>query len=129
MSDEQTPPTGNGELVRQAHGGALKRGGTHPRPGRPASHVRADCRADFDKVRARLVTIALSDAKKWKGVDILKAIELLGRFGLDETVSRSDVAAALQGTLEDLRSFLSPLLAEEQILALLSLIRPRWRGL
>lgn len=127
MSDEQ--PKGEGELVRQAHGGALKRGGVNKGSGRPPAAIRADCRTDFDKVRPRLVTIALSDAKKWKGADILKAIELLGKYALDESINRSDVAAALQGTIEDIRSFLSPMISEEQLLALLSIIRPRWRGI
>lgn len=120
---------GNGELVRQPHGGALKRGGTHPRPGRPPGAIRAECRADFEKARPELLKLALSKAKKTRDADRLRAIELLGRFGLDETINRSDVAAALQGTLEDIRAFLQPHLDDERILDLMSTIRVRWRGL
>ncbi len=134
MSDEQrelpVKTTGVGELVRQPHGGALKRGGVNPGAGRPPSAIRADTRSDFDKVRHVAVRIAMSKAKGTKDADRLRAIELLGRFGLDEQINRADVAAALQGTIEDIRSFLTTIgTPEEQVLALLALVRPRWRGL
>jgi hypothetical protein len=114
----------------QSHGGSLKTGGDHARAGRPPNAIRADIRADFDAMREDL-TKMFFDKRRTKVTvpDRIRIAELFGKYGFDESLNRTDVAAALQGTLEDIRSFLSPMISDEKILDLIGVIRPRWRGI
>lgn len=113
-----------GEPMPQAHGGVLRRGGTNKGgTGRPPSEIRASCRERFDKLVPKLGRIA--SAKTSKDSDKIKAIEVLGRFGMDRAVSIVDVKSALKSTTEEIRDFLKP----EQADALLARIQPHWRKL
>jgi hypothetical protein len=127
---EDATPKPNGVLVPQPHGGALKRGGVHARAGRPPNLIRAEIRADFDEMRADLKEMFFAKRRtSVKVPDRIRIAELFARYGFDESLSRSDVAAALQGTIEDIRSFLEPHVSDEQALELLAIIRQRWRGI
>lgn len=132
MGDPSQSPGTNPEtnpLVKQAHGGSLKRGGDHIRTGRPPNRIRAQCRRDFDEVRPLLKLFARGDLaaikKKSRGkkgakpsaddaeelteiriADRIRAIEALGKFGMDASVSMSDVRACLVETRRELEEVL-----------------------
>ena len=72
----------SGELVKQAHGGALRNGsekGNTPGTGRPPSKIRELCRSDFAETAPVLKEIALD--KDERATDRVKAIEALGKYG------------------------------------------------
>ena len=108
--------------VRQPHGGALNAGGTPGnKGGRPPSAIRQACRDDFDQLRVKLVTIARS--RKAREYDRIRAIEVLGRFGLGEQrISDADVRAALEKTVGEIRA----LLPRDQAEVVLAAIAPFW---
>lgn len=98
---------GNG-LIPQPHGGALKPGGTKGNkggPGRPPSLIRAKCRGAFARRIKLLAEIAEGEAlevvrdatgrettmrKSASVADRLKALDLLGKYGLGTTVTETD---------------------------------------
>lgn len=111
-------------LVRQPHGGLLRQGGTNRGgPGRPPSAIRAAARDEFDRLIPKLATIA--KAKETKDSDRIRAIDVLGKYGMDAAVSVADVRECLRQTTEEIREFLSP----EQSDMLLGRIRPIWMKL
>ena len=77
----KTPETG--QLVPQAHGGALRRGGTNRGgPGRPPSAIREQLRGSFEQ-RIRVLE-DIADGKEYSAADRLRAVDLLGKFGLGQ---------------------------------------------
>jgi len=84
-------------MVQQPHGGAIQKGGNR-RPKEPtAADVRALCRKRF----YRLVPAANRKARKAeKDADQLRAMELLARYGMGDTVSLSDLRLALSATMD-----------------------------
>lgn len=99
-SDPQSEP--ESAIGRQPgrNGGWLKRGGKNPRAGRPPNVIKARCLRDFDEARPLLRQIACdSDARV---ADRLRAIAVLGRFGLDQNVSLADVRYCLVLTKREL---------------------------
>jgi hypothetical protein len=72
------------------NGGSLRRGGGNPKRtgGHPPSQVREKLRGDFDKRRKILCEIA--DDPKASASDRLKAVDLLGKYGLGTTVTETD---------------------------------------
>jgi hypothetical protein len=71
------------------NGGKLRRGGPiHAGPGRPPSAIRALAREDFADLVPELRRIAKSP--KATTSDRLKAIDLLGKYGLGTTVTETD---------------------------------------
>jgi hypothetical protein len=129
MSDERSDsapanPLPVGAMIPQKHGGALRNGGTNRGgPGRPPVAVRADARHRFDKHLKTLDRIA--SARKSTDHDKVRAIAVLGRFGMDQNVNIDDVRSALKATNEEIREFLSP----EQAEVLIGRIRQHWAKL
>lgn len=110
-----------GQLIPQAHGGALRHGGTNKGgSGRPPSAIRAVAREKFDKLIPTLSRIA--STKNTKDRDRIHAIDILGKYGMDQAVSLADVRACLKEQNEIIREFLAPEPAEE----LTSRIKPVW---
>lgn len=75
-----------GELVPQARGGAIRYGslpGGPPGPGRPASAIRATLRQSFDE-RIRILH-EIAEGPDVAHNDRLKAIDLLGKYGMGTT--------------------------------------------
>jgi hypothetical protein len=115
-----------GKLVRQEHGGAIRRGskkGNTPGPGRPPSAIRATARMMFDERLPVLSDIAGN--RKAKGSDRIRAIDVLGRIGLEQSISIADVRAALELTGAEIRGMLPPDQAEQ----LIARIRVHWMRL
>ena len=77
----------SGKLVPQAHGGALKQGGDHPRPGRPSNELRGSMREIIDKGLPELEEIATG--RKGKPSDAVKAMGVAARFGLNDRVDKA----------------------------------------
>lgn len=103
----------NGQLVG---GNPGNRGG-----GRPPSVIRADARGRFDELLPVLSTIA----KSKKGVltrDRIRAADVLGRYGMDHSVSIADIRECLREQREEILEFLS----QDQALQLLERLRPIW---
>jgi hypothetical protein len=105
-SSEQIAPAGQADpespALRQSgrNGGWLKRGGKNPRAGRPPSAIKARCLRDFDDLRPLLRRIARDDEARV--ADRLRAIDVLGRYGLDHSVSLADVRQCLIATRREL---------------------------
>jgi hypothetical protein len=115
-------------LVKRAqpHGGALNSGGTpgnRGSTGRPPSAIRAAARAGFDAMLPTLTKIAR--ATKSKDADRIRAIDVLGKYGMDQAVSVADVRECLRQTTEEIREYLPP----DQAETLLGRIRPIWMSL
>jgi hypothetical protein len=108
-------PGANGGVLQVGNPGNV--GGT----GRPPSAIRETARQMFDE---RLPTLGLiaDSAEEMSTRDRLKAIEILGKFGLEETVSVRDVRTALDHTATEIRAFMP----EDQAEALITRIRPHW---
>jgi hypothetical protein len=71
----------------QPHGGALLEGGVPGNAGgtgRPPSAIRETARLMFDERLPKLANIADGRSKKVRTGDRLRAIELLGKIGLDD---------------------------------------------
>jgi hypothetical protein len=124
MTDEAKTPAKTPEMAPQEHGGAIRRGGTNRGgPGRPPSAIRATAREKFDRLIPKLDQIAR--ARKSKDSDKVRAIDVLGKYGMGQAVSVEDVKACLRQTTEEIREFLPP----EQAEVLLGRIRPIWLNL
>lgn len=123
--DETTDETTAIEKRPQPHGGALNGRGTpgNRGGGRTPSAIRATAREKFDKLIPRLDRIAR--AKTTKDSDRVRAIDVLGKYGMDRAVSVDDVKTCLRQTTEEIREFLPP----EQAEVLLGRIRPIWLNL
>lgn len=125
-TDESAGTKGRGELVRQPHGGALKRGPggvTKPGTGRPASAIRTRLRGSFDERIAILEAIADDpDASK---SDRIKAIDMLGKYGLGaaQELTTEQVRERLAATVDMIRDRLS----EDDALPILQELRQIWR--
>ena len=83
----------NGAVAKipQPHGGALNSGGTPGHRGgggRPPGRIREAARLGFDEKIDKLIEVA-EDAEK--DSDKLKAIELLGKYGLGSAKGHDDV--------------------------------------
>lgn len=79
-----TMPGGNGGTLQRGNFG--NRGGT----GRPPSLVRQVCRGAFANRIATLRQIADGEVPEASVVDRLKAIDLLGKYGLGTTITETD---------------------------------------
>lgn len=107
-------------LVAQPHGGALKVGGDHPRPGRPSSEIRRIMRGDLVKVRDRLVEILDDQDAEIKHADLTRMGEFFARFGLGENKYDTEL-------VDELSRAIAEVLAEHQDRdELLSQIKARW---
>jgi hypothetical protein len=109
----------------QPHGGAIYNGGVPGHAGaggRPPSAIKATARDLFDARLPKLARIA--DTAERDG-DRIRAIEVLGRFGLDMSLSVRDVGQALDETAAEIRRSLP----DDQASALIERIRPIWRAL
>jgi hypothetical protein len=110
----------------QPHGGALNRGGTPGNAGgtgRPPSAIRATAREEFDKLLPRIVRIAR--AKSTRDADRIRAVDMLGKYGMDQALSVADVRAALEQTVGEIRA----MLPGEQADTLVARIRAHWMKL
>jgi hypothetical protein len=123
MSDEKTPdqtpvtvPGPRGGMLRQGNPG--NKGG-----GRTPSEIRASARRRFDKLMPHLSKIARKETAK--DSDKIRAIEVLGRIGMDRAISIEDIKAALKETNREIFDFLP----RDQAEALISRLRPIWRKL
>ena len=92
------------QLVVQEHGGALKRGGTHPRPGRPPNELRGSMRKILEKGLPHLEEFATGE-KDARSADQLKAIDIAAKFGLPKEPYDQDLINELwdatEGVLPD----------------------------
>ena len=87
------------QLVVQEHGGALKQGGTHPRPGRPPNELRGSIREILEKGLPHLEELATGE-KEARPADQLKAIEIAGKFGLPKEPYDKDLIDGLWDATE-----------------------------
>jgi hypothetical protein len=93
-----------GALVPQSHGGALRNGGTNRGgSGRPASLIRKKLQGSFAKRIKTLEEIA--DDPTANKPDRLKAIDLMGKYGLGTTkeLTVDTVRERLQKTIDIIR--------------------------
>lgn len=101
-SPGDSPPPPPGSLVPPAHGnGLLRRGslpGNTPGTGRPPSAIRERLRGSFDERVKVLEEIA--DKADASAADRLKAIDLMGKYGLGKQVDADDVRGRLRTTLD-----------------------------
>lgn len=95
--------------VRQPHGGALNRGGTPGNAGgRPPSVLRARLRGSFeDRVK---VLEEIADDAKLPPVDRIRAIDLLGKYGIGQLreLSVEAVRERVRRTLQVVSDSLPP---------------------
>jgi hypothetical protein len=120
--DKKSGENSAGELVRQEHGGALRRGsqkGNTPGTGRPPSAIRAAAREALDKRMPLLSRFAASTKEKTN--DRIRAIEALAKIGLEESIAVADVRRALDATGELIRDRLPPDVADSLIDDILSI--------
>lgn len=116
-----------GELVKPAHGKGLLRHGSEPGgppgPGRPASEIRKRLRGSFEERIQILEEIA--DGKEQSAPDRMKAIDLMGKYGLGTTkeITVEHVRDKLKATIAAITESLPP----EQAESLLARIEPIWR--
>lgn len=117
-------------MVRQAHGGMLKRGGRNPNSGRTPSALKARLRRDFFSVAPLLKEFAEGKTRKGEDLDIkmadrIRAIDVMAKHGLDQAVTLTDVREALRQT----REIIGEHLDRERADALWSQIIPFWLAL
>lgn len=106
------------------NGGMLQIGGSpgNPGGGRPPSAIRGVCRQSF---AARIpIMEQIADSDSHDAADRLKAIDILGKYGLDARtqMGTDEVREKLRATVQIIRSELGTDLAE----MLVSRIRPVW---
>ena len=122
-----SPTPAAGELVRPNHGrGRIRHGsrpGTHAGgTGRPPSELRQRCRGSFgDRIS---IAEQIADGRHFRPADRLRAIDLLGRYGLGSVteVSVDEVRDCLHLTIAKIRE----LLPEEQSETLIGQLRQVW---
>lgn len=113
----------SGVMVPQPHGGALKRGGDHPRPGRRPSQIRKQAlkmlasRMPLIGHLADGVAVQFDEDGQTKLVspkpgERLQALKLLAELGMGEQVAVSEVKARMRAQVEVLREELPPELFE-----------------
>lgn len=122
MSTALTPESPEtAALIPQPHGGALRSGGKPGNKGgsKPPSIVRKACRKGFYARIPLLKRIADNEAVDIK--ERLRAVEMLGRFGLSGAITWDDIRSRLKAQVEILRAAL-PAEQVEPILAELSRI-------
>ena len=98
----KNPGDNPGELVRQPHGGALKRGGTNPGSGRPSNELRGSMREIIEKGLGELEEIATG--RKGKPSDAVKAMGVAARFRLIEKIDKGlidELWAAVERTVSE----------------------------
>ena len=109
----------------------MKRGGRNPGSGRPPNVIKARCRKDFYEVMPLLKEMARGKGKDKDGkvidldikfADRIRAIDVLGKHGLDSSVTLTDVREALRLTRETIGEFMP----RDQADALWSMIIPHW---
>ena len=87
------------QLVVQEHGRALKRGGTHPCPGRPPNELRGSMRKILEKGLPHLEEFA-TGRKEARPADQLKAIDIAAKFGLPKEPYDQDLIDELWDATE-----------------------------
>jgi hypothetical protein len=118
---KSTGKTPVGALVPQAHGGALRHGGTNRGgPGRPPSAIRATARQAFDE--ALPIVAKIVRGKETKDSDRIRGADVLGKYGMGHPVSIDDVRECWRQQIDEIREFLPP----EQSEPLLARLRPIW---
>jgi len=135
LTPDETPdgtpaPIPDHIMVRQAHGGMLKRGGRNPNSGRTPSVIKAKLRRDFMEVAPLLKEFAKGKNKKGEDIDIkmadrIRAIDVIAKHGLDHAVTLTDVREALRQTREVIGEHMD----REHAEALWSMIIPFWLAL
>ena len=80
------------------HGGTLRAGGGNPQGngGRPKSEVRAACASAFDARIPKLQEIADNVEGTYSSSDVLKALDMLGKYGGLQQVDQTSGDQALQ---------------------------------
>jgi len=109
--------------VPQPHGGALYRGGLRGNGGgRPPSALRAKLRGSFEKRLKVLEEIA--DNRKAQPADRIRAIDLLGKYGIGQLreLSVEAVREKVRRTIEVISESLPP----EESVAIISRLRLVW---
>lgn len=99
-SPKESPKPGS--LVVPPHGrGAIKHGsqpGGPPGPGRPPSAIRHIAREAFaDRIP---ILTRIADKDEAKDADRIRAVETLGKFGLNKQIDVDDVNTRLRSTLD-----------------------------
>lgn len=107
-------------LVAQPHGGALKRGGTHHRPGRPPSAIRQAALSSLDKRLQVLATIA--DNAEARDADRIAAVKALASIGFGAGMPMSEVRQKLEATI----ALIEQTLPEPQAISLIMDIKRIW---
>ncbi len=87
------------KLVKQKHGGALKQGGNHARPGRPPNELRGSMRDILEKGLPHLEEFA-TGRKEARPADQLKAIDIAAKFGLPKEPYDQDLIDELWDATE-----------------------------
>ena len=126
-NESPTPPK-PGDLVKPPHGKGFLRHGSLPGTnaggtGRPPSAIRERLRGSFEERIAILEEIA--DGAQQAAADRMKAIDLLGKYGLGTTkeLTVEHVKDRLQQTIRAIYE----VLPKEQADAVLTRIEPLWR--
>lgn len=121
---DKKPVTG---LVVPKHGRGRIYQGAPANPvagtGRPPSEVRRRALGSFDNRLSVLEEIA--DDETAASGDRLRAVDVLGKYGLADTISRGEVRKALTATIAEVRQAMPPAEAE----ALVQAIRAHWVAL
>lgn len=125
MSDlegDAPPPAPVGSLsIPGRNGGTLRNGGTNRGGyGQPPSAIRAIAREKFEKLIPKLDRLAR--ARKTSDRDIIRAIDVLGKYGMSGAIAVEDVKAALREQTATIREFLP----RDQADALLVQLKEIW---
>ena len=133
VSDEQPtePLTGDvrvAPVVRQNHGGAIRRGSVKQEQRDPTpAMARAKSLKAWYGVIPRVTRIARNQSKKGKKprfttMEQLRAAEALARYGNDDRISAADLREACRGMASDIRDFLPA----DQAEALIAIVARRF---
>jgi hypothetical protein len=117
-------PTGGGPLVP---GNPGNRGGKPGRSGRPPSVIREACRMKFDRRVSFLARVADGKVENATVSDRLRAMQLLGTYGLDSRtagVDINEVRDKVAATIDVIRR----VLPNDKAVELIAAIRPVWKA-
>jgi hypothetical protein len=121
MSDEHTPAPVGSLSIPGKNGGTLRNGGTNRGGyGQPPSEVRKLAREKFAKLVPKLDRLAR--AKGTSDRDKIRAIDVLGKYGMSTAIAVEDVKTALREQTAEIREFLP----RDQADALLARLKEIW---
>lgn len=122
--DAPTPAPIGSLSIEGRNGGRLRNGGTNKGGhGQPPSAVRAMAREKFAALVPKLDRLARR--RKTSDRDVIRAIDVLGKYGMDRAISIEDVRACLKEQSAEIYDFLP----REHADALMARLKPIWKKL